>query len=370
MMDSKRKYSLDLLKIYATVMVLLLHVDGFVLEQFSEDAYPLSTLIMYFLAEAFAYPAIHLFVMIGSWFMIEKVNTLKQITKVWSQTWVVTMAGLIGFVAVVKQSPGIMGGVSCVFPFLGRAYWFVTEYIILVMLSPFLNKGIKALRMQELFTVTIIFGCAVCVLPTLLSMFPWYQDESEMANFILLYLMTACIKKVDRELTDRNGINLSDRQSNIVKILGKKAIWIVIWGLCVAALTGSAVILHHISKSHEMYFYAYNGVFVVLEALSVFMVFKHINIENEALGRTLMWIQGSSLFVYLLHMHPLFKDKYIQWGWFGYVNVKSPGIYAVQICLTVLLLFIVGTACGKAAIILSDKTWKIVNNKIEGIIIK
>ena len=83
------------------------------------------------------------------------------------------------------------------FPFLGRAYWFVTEYIILVVLSPFLNIGIKALKTKELVIATVVYGCAVSVLPTILPVFPWYQDESEMANFILLYLMAACVKRIE-----------------------------------------------------------------------------------------------------------------------------------------------------------------------------
>ncbi len=109
-MNQKRLIGLDMLKIYATMMVLFLHIDSFVMSQFGESSYPGTTLLLYFFMEAIAYPAIHLFVMAGSWFMIDKVNPLKQISKIWSQTWIVTMVGLIASIAIFKQLPSIVGG--------------------------------------------------------------------------------------------------------------------------------------------------------------------------------------------------------------------------------------------------------------------
>lgn len=369
-MVGKRTSGLDLLKIYATLMVLILHISGFVMSQFSEDAFNISTLTIYFIMEAFAYPAIHLFVMIGSWFMLERVSPIKQITKVWTQTWVVTISGLIVFVAVSKQPPSILGGVSCVLPFLGRAYWFVTEYIILVMLSPFINKGIKMLKARELITLTIIYGSATCVLPTFLPMFPWYQDVSEMANFLLLYLVTACVKRIERNQAESDSLCLTEGMNKGVLIQKKRTVWIVLWIMCVAVLTASAIVIHRISQVHEMYFYAYNGTFVMLEALAAFMAFKDIRIDSKGVSKTITWIQGSSLVVYLLHMHPLFKERYTEWGWFKYVNVNSPGIYVLQIGLTVIVLFGLGTIIGKIFIMISNRISSRINDLVEGMFAK
>lgn len=75
--DKKRVIGLDMLKIYAVFMVLILHVGGFVFSLNGEEKYSSSVLFAFFLTEAIAYPAIHLFVMIGSWFMLDRVDPVK-----------------------------------------------------------------------------------------------------------------------------------------------------------------------------------------------------------------------------------------------------------------------------------------------------
>ena len=328
-MRQTRLFGFDCLKILATFFVLFLHMDSYVMSQFGKDLYPITTLVLYYLMEAIAYPAIHLFVMASSWFMIEKVNPVKQIIKVWLQTWVVTMAGLVGAIIIFKGSQeSIWGILSCIFPFFGRAYWFVTEYIMLVMLSPFINSLIDSISHKELLCLTMIFGSAVCICPTFLPFFPWNQDTSQIANFILLYLLVGCIKKHDTQ-----------------KI--KKILWVVLWMLCVVILTGSAMIFHDILPSYEMYFYSYNSVFVMLEAICIVMIFKDINYINVAIRDLASWVSGSSLVVYLIHMHPLFKSRYTGWGLFKFVNISSPVEYFFQVCSIVFGVFIIGTIAGK-----------------------
>ncbi len=218
----------------------------------------------------------------------------------------------------------------------------MTEYIILVMLSPFLNKGMKCLSDKELITVTVIFGCAVSVFPTLLPMFPWYQDESEMANFILLYLIIGCIKR----LRSSKG-NATLIKNKIFVIIQRKPFWIIMWVLSVLLLGASAFVLHRIAPAYEMYFYKYNGILVMLEAIAVFMVFLDADIYAEGIRNCITWVAGSSLVVYLVHMHPLFKSRYKEWGLFEFVSINSPAIYVMQICLTVLFVFAIGTVTGK-----------------------
>ncbi len=358
-----RVYGLDLLKVYATISVLFLHINSYVMDLFGKDTYPITTLSLYYLIEALSYPAIHLFVLIGSWFMIEKINPVKQISKVWSQTWIVTTLGLIVYFVAFRSLSNIWEGVSCIFPFLGRAYWFVTEYIILVMLAPFINKGLSMFSPKEMFCVTAIFGCIVCVFPTVFPVFPWYQDESEMANFILLYLIAGCIKKSKEGiLSDAVDKNHENRLGNKMKEgwVKRRAIWVVIWLISAIVLFMSAMILHQISPNYEMYFYKYNSIFVVMEAVSIFMVFSCIETQNSRKKDLIVWFSGSSLVVYLVHMHPLFKNQYTEWELLKYVNINSPILYLFQICVTVLIVFVILALMGKAV----NQIARLVSNRL------
>ncbi len=346
-MNCKRVYGLDLLKILATLLVLVLHINSFVLSQFGKATYPPTTLAIYFFMEAFAYPAIHLFVMIGSYFMIEKTNSIKQITRIWSQTWIVTMSGLIGYLVLSTHFPSSLLIFTCIFPFIGRAYWYVTEYIILILLSPLLNKGMSGLKTNKLLEITLVYGCATCIFPTFFPMFPWYQDVSQMANLLLLYLMTGCVKRVHNDI-ENNTLNMHNYHiTQILNNLTSKKIWFTIWIICIISLTGSAILLHTLNPQHESYLYTYNSPFVMLEALSLFIVFKDIHIKKMSIGKAITWLQSSSLMVYLLHMHPIYKTKYVSWNLFRYFSINSPIIYLIQFFLTIIVLFMLGTIIGK-----------------------
>lgn len=112
MKNKKRVIGLDMLKIYAVFMVLILHVGGFVFSLNGEENYSSSVLSVYFFTEAIAYPAIHLFVMIGSWFMLDRVDPAKQISRIWLQTIVITIAGLMIYFFVLQDAPSFFGGGS------------------------------------------------------------------------------------------------------------------------------------------------------------------------------------------------------------------------------------------------------------------
>lgn len=322
----KRRGEFDCLKILAAFLVIILHVNGYTYE-LSRLGYSMKCRYIYYVMEAFAYPAIHLFVMIGSWFMIEKAPQIRNIVKIWSQTWIVSISGMVLVLIFKNELFTILGGVECVAPFLGRAYWFVTEYIILMLMSPFLNRGIERSSDRELLVITFVWGCVISVFPTFLPVFPWRQDNSNIGLFILLYLITGCIR----------------RQKRIYQC----TLWVILWILSLIVLSLSAIILHYVVTEYEMFFYSYNGVFVIVEAVALFMIFSSKSITNPLLGKVLKYISESSLAVYLIHMHPLIKEHYTEWGVLRYINVNSPVLYAIQILATCFLIFIIGIMIGK-----------------------
>lgn len=195
------------------------------------------------------------------------------------------------------------------------------------MLAPFLNKGMKQCSDRELLILTTVWGCTISVFSTFLPFFPWSQNDSNIGEFILLYLITGCIKRW-------NGY-------------GKRIKWVVIWGLSVLALSSSALILHFVAPDHEMFFYRYNSVFVISEAVAVFVLFLPIKVIHEKVQRIIIWVQKGSLAVYLIHMHPLFKEKYTEWKIFDFIKDKNPGIYVAYILITCLFIFGSGTLIGR-----------------------
>lgn len=196
--------------------------------------------------------------------------------------------------------------------------------------------------------MTVVWGFVIAVFPIFLPMFPWNQDDSNIGEFILLYLIVGCIKRTGGKLG--------------------RLLWLIIWSICVAGLAGSAIVLHKLMPKYEMFFYRYNSVIVIVEAVAVFMLFLTFEVKNDKIREAVQWAQGSSLVVYLLHMHPLFKDEYTKWRIFNYININSFWIYSVQVLMTVLVIFVAGTLIGKVVCRVADRYIEQIMNLIKYVI--
>lgn len=194
MQKTERHNGIDILKIIATIFVVVLHFNGFLSDTVPIEKFSLSTNILYHISEAVAYPAIHLFVMVTAYFTIEKGTNKRTIITVWSQTFIICITGLV--LAVILKVPfGIKELIRSIFPFLGRAYWYVSDYIILMLIAPILNVVIKNVSIKKLnYLILVMFGM-ISFGSVFLSFFDWKQNYSNIGLFILLYFMVAGIKK-------------------------------------------------------------------------------------------------------------------------------------------------------------------------------
>lgn len=308
-----RNYGIDVLKIIATLFVVVLHINGFVYDTFVEMKPSVD--FLWHLLEAIAYPAIHIFVMITSWFALEKIKVIKSILTVWIQTLVICILGVV--IAVCLKIPiGVKELFSSFFPFVGRAYWYVTDYILLIILAPVLNIIIAELTSKKLIALTGTLFISFSMFPWLFTSFGWNQDYSNIALFILLYFLTAVVK-------------------NNIQYISKKLVC-GSWIFSIIILLGSYETLslltryvHPVFGNKTMYFYQYNSPFVILEAMSIFIVFfkSEIYFTRKWIIKIIRLMVNASLCVYLIHMHPIFKEKYVSFGFFTWINVKNVWIY-------------------------------------------
>lgn len=323
----ERHLGLDLLKIAATIMVIVLHVNGYLIDTISLASFSSGTSLVWHVFETIAYPAIHLFVMITAWFAIDREFFVKEIVNAWFQTWCICLLGLI-YTIFFHYSFGLKELLTVIFPFTGRAYWFVTDYIILMLLSPVLNTVINKFSNKQLFRFTMLLFIIESVFACFLSSFNWNQDYSNIGLFILLYFFTAILKK---------NINA------ILKIWGG-IIWIVSFSL----LFGSYVLMCYLGTNVNpvfmdkgMIFYQYDSPFVIFEAVGLMILFSKINIRNinVFIKRIISILVNASLVVYLVHMHPIIKEHYVSIGVLSWINVNSFGLYMLEttFCVVVIL---------------------------------
>lgn len=350
-----RHNGIDVLKIIATIFVVVLHVNGFLSDTIPLGQFSLSTNVLYHISEAVAYPAIHLFVMVTAYFTIEKGTNKKTIITIWSQTFIICIIGLV--LAVILKVPfGIKELIRSLFPFSGRAYWYVSDYIVLMLIAPILNKLIRNISIKELrYLILVMFGI-VSFGPAFLSFLGWNQNYSNIGLFIFLYFIVAGMKK------DTNIFS---------RIKGG-----ILWVISVMCLVGTWIVLYILGNigisgcvGKEMFFYQYWSPFVIMEAIGLFKIYseKEITIINGVIKKLLFTVANASLIVYLVHMHPIFKINYVKWGGLSGIDVNNILVFIFELLLIVIIIFISGIICSipvvKLAGIMSKKIIVVINKK-------
>lgn len=77
------------------------------------------------------------------------------------------------------------------FPVIFSEYWFITDYLILMLLSPFLNAAICNTEKKSLKNIILLSICIWSLLPCLLRENTTYSD---LIWFIVLYILAAYLK--------------------------------------------------------------------------------------------------------------------------------------------------------------------------------
>lgn len=151
----KRDYGIDLLKVVAMLMVVMLHIMG---RGGVNEACAVNTHSVRYLVEqiwyAFCVPAVDCFVLATGYIMSRHVFKYSRIVKLWGQ--VVFYSFCMTAIAAVF-CPWVpitwRDWINVVFPVATNQYWFVTMYVALFFTMPFLNHLLRTLSERDLNTM-------------------------------------------------------------------------------------------------------------------------------------------------------------------------------------------------------------------------
>ena len=163
---SKRLANVELLRVVAMLMVVMLHYLG------KGELLPIKNLHMdltgyvAWILESLSVVAVNVYVLISGYFLVESEFKPKKIVKLVFQVLFYTILITIlafSFGLVGKEELGFYNLIVQLFPFQLEQYWFMTSYLVLYIVSPVLAMGVKALSQKNLKIVTLIMVAFMCV---------------------------------------------------------------------------------------------------------------------------------------------------------------------------------------------------------------
>lgn len=272
-MKAKRCSNIELLRVIAMCMIIGLHFFSYCKMADADIASAPKGNMFYHIAESLCICGVNLFVLITGYFSVNHdVLKLRKIANLFID---VAFWGSIGFILSYVfgwEAASLKRYIQIVIPYLWGYRWFVTAYIILLLLIPYINKCLQNISREGHRILLIIFTILFCIWPSFLPSPPVDNFGYGFVHFVYLYIIASYIKIY-------------------VNKYPLPSLCLVLY----VVFTFSIYILVHFHIVNTGW--AYNNLFVVLQSVSLFLCFVRINIDSKVIN-----ILASCTFgIFLIH---------------------------------------------------------------------
>ena len=268
-------------------------------------------LIINIMIENFGIIGNNIFFICSAWFLLDTLKTKKNIIeknlRMILDSWIISILFLILFYCL-GFNLNVRYIVSSLVPIIKANNWYLTAYLIIFSIHPYLNMIIECISKKELLTLNIICFISYYI-------FCFILKSGLLANrltyFIVVYLIVAYIKKYLPNVVRRNNVK---RNLLIIGVAGYIGIMLCLnfLGLTISFFTNKLMVASIISNP-----------FLLMIAIALFLIFNEI----KSYSKIVNIIGGMSLYVYLIHDNILVRNYLLPlfyknvYGLYGYDQI-------------------------------------------------
>ena len=276
----------------------------------------LSNVVMIDLMLVFSSIAVKLYVMVSGYFLVDLDFKLSRLARTWVSAcfYSCVIAATMMMLGAVPFSMTALG--KSFLPLSTDAYWFVTQFVGLLIISPFLALMVRQLTHRQ-YVVLLIGGALLCL--AIIPDFPLGKrfhvaHGNSVWSFAYLFLVAGYVKHYLKRISMR---------------------WLLMATALVVLLTlGCELWLGKNEQGVHLLWLDYNALPFVLSVM-VFVIVRQWQMGNGGFGKLLARMAPFTFGVYLIHDHLMMR----QWLW---TNIDLSPLYGQWI----LPLAVAGLCCG------------------------
>jgi len=307
----QRDSNLELLRIIAMLAIIAYHFET----QTAIASAPLDSWSSFFamFLGSFGRSGVDVFILIGAWFLIDLPFKSIRFIRLYLTTlfYTVTVSLVILLLNANPRAASLKNLLFAFSPFSSSPLWFVSCYLFLLLLSPFLNTLIRSLSPRRYRILYWILLIVFVFLPTVENLLPGfsvyerYVVKSDMSWMVALYLIAGYWKQIREPF-------FADRNRAVLCIL---ALIAGCAALCLAVCFAGHWIHadYPLRKLHDIQtvlFRDLGSAFCIGMAGSLFFLFRSFHFSSPAINR----IARNTLGIYVLHQVPYLVP--VMWSWF------------------------------------------------------
>lgn len=310
MSKSRRQANMELLRIVAMFMVVVMHYLANSIATTPEGGMG-SMDVLYALLESLCIVAVNVYVLISGYFLSEAAFSWKRPLRIIGQTlfYTVLIPPALALFSVIPFSEVLdrYHIWNSIFPVQSGHYWFVTAYVVLLLFSPFLNAAAARLEQKQLLQALGALLLFFCIGKTLSPLqFATDRYGYDFGWFMVLYLIGAYIRRFGA------GWFRNARRG-----------WALYLGSA-AVTAGGELLLTLLCKNGVSltYYWSvpfhYNFLCNLTGALGLFFAFLHMDIKEGRAADAVRFFSPAVFGVYLIH-----GQADVAGRWFGWVNALT-----------------------------------------------
>ena len=328
----QRNSSIELLRILCMMQVIFLHVCNH--GGYTSIGRPMGGEVgaIYWIIMFMSRCPVYVFIIISGYFSCTGKNMfpIKKITtSYWPMLFYSVAIPVLIYFADLGKVSGIMWG-RAAFPFLSRTWYFMTLYIIILVISPFLNKIIQSISRKEYLGLLGVMFFILCI---------W--------QFVAHCPKVDDVIRTDNVFATENGKSIYDFifmyfLGGFLRLHGffKKPVNPVWYALAFLACGFiNVVICYFMPKGYKSFLLYNDNPFTVIQCVCLFGFFNSFQFVSKPINI----ISGCNIGIYMLHEHPL--TRAVIWK---YLGIKDESFFQNNYYLLVILGIIVFIfiACG------------------------
>lgn len=353
MKSTKRILSLEVLRVVSMLMIIWMHMISY------SNIYSSTSSLqpIYFTKEiihSICLVAVNCYILISGYFCIKSEFKIKKLLYIVFETLFYSVVIYLMFLLSGKITFSFKDLFFNFLPTLTRQYWFVTTYVGVYILSPFIKKISQLLDQKTHFSLLLILFLLLVVYYN----FFFFCDNLNFGGatgivwFTFLFFVGTYIYKYYKpDYKYKNKIKtflLIQFISFIVKI----------GFLLIYKCTNNILFL----KGSNIFNSVYNSIFCFLSSISFFLIFLNINIkEGGFMKKIIIFLSSSSFGVYLIHENRYIRDYIWNLKIFNYQNNLL--LFIIYSILFPIIIYAIFMLIDKIRLIVFDFTFNKFINK-------
>lgn len=289
---TQRSSNLELLRILCMLLIIGDHLTG---QGGIADYTTLPSSFAFCLIGCGSRIACSVFILIGGWFLCEQPYKTRRPLSLWLSLWLYTVpVTLLCRLAGLDVSFGALRWAA--FPASTRQLWFISDYLLLLLCVPLLNRVLRGLPRTAHRGLLAVLAVPMILYPTLFGENGIVSDTDWM--FLYEYLLAAYLRRYPE---NRLARLLQNRAAALALGLGLPLV-----NTAIRAVLETRGLTDGKAFQYVAYYRTALGALPnLLAALALFYLFKNLDLGCVRWVNTL---SGTTLGVYILHQVPAFRN--------------------------------------------------------------